>query len=216
MPPVRRTPGQRAGLSRERVVAAARSLAEREGAGALTMRRLAAELGVLPNALYSHVADKSALLDAVLDDVLAEIDAEPRAGETWQEGYVRLMASTRSVLLERPALVGHFLSRPGRGPNARALGERCLSLLDEGGVTGPRAASALQASLVLTIGWAAFESARSADPDPAARRRAGEAAFAGDDDLPRVRARATDLARPPGAEEFEEALRWLLAGLAAG
>ena len=211
--PSNRTPGQRAGLSRERVVEAARALAEREGAGALTMRRLADELGVLPNALYSHVADKTALLDAVLDATLDEVDAAPRRGERWDDAYVRLMASTRDVLLARPALVGHYLSRPGRGPNARRLGERCLELLERGGITGARAASGLQITLVYTIGWAGFEVGRATDPDPGARRRAGEEAFAADDGLPRLRAAAADLARPPGAEDFETGLRWLLAGL---
>ena len=209
----RRTPGQRAGLSRERVVAAARALAEREGTGALTMRRVATELGVLPNALYSHVEDKIALLDAVLDAVLTEVDAAPRVGEPWEDGYVRVMASTRAVLLARPQLVAHYLSRPGRGPNARRLGERCLELLEQGGITGARAATALQVTLVLTLGWAGFEVGRANEPDPAQRRRLSEQVFAGAEGLPRLQAAAAELARAPTSEHFEAGLRWLLAGL---
>jgi TetR/AcrR family tetracycline transcriptional repressor len=209
-----RSPGQRAGLSRERVVAAARALAEREGGNAMTMRRVAAELGVLPNALYSHVEDKTALLDAVLDAVMAEIDGAPRAGEAWEDGYVRVMASTRAVLLARPALVAHFLVRPGRGPNARRLGERCLELLEQGGITGERAAAALQVTLVFTLGWAGFEVGRATESDPAQRRRLSEQVFAGAEGLPRLQAAAAELARAPTGEHFEAGLRWLLAGLA--
>ena len=216
MTPAHRSPGQRAGLTRDRVVAAARALAEREGAQTLTMRRVAAELGVLPNALYSHVADKTALLDAVLDAVMAEIDGTARRGESWQEGYVRVMASTRAVLLARPGLVAHFLVRPGRGPNARRLGERCLELLEQGGITGERAATGLQVTLVFTLGWAGFEVGRATEPDSAARRQTSEQAFAGDAEHPRLRAAAADLARPPTAGDFETGLRWLLAGLARG
>ena len=73
--PPRRGAGQRAGLSRETVLTAARRIADDEGVDRLTMRRLAGELGVMPNALYTYIPDKEALLDALLDDLLAGIDA---------------------------------------------------------------------------------------------------------------------------------------------
>ena len=59
----RRGAGQRAGLSRGPVLEAARRIAEKE-VDRLTMRRLAAELGVMPNALYTYFSHKEALLDA--------------------------------------------------------------------------------------------------------------------------------------------------------
>ena len=62
-------------LSRERVLAAAVALADAEGIQALTMRRLAADLGVEAMSLYYHLPDKEALLDGVVETVLAEIDA---------------------------------------------------------------------------------------------------------------------------------------------
>ena len=58
--------GMRAGLPDD-VLVAAREVAEQDGIDGLTMRRLAAALGVAPNTLYSHFADKAALIDAVLD-----------------------------------------------------------------------------------------------------------------------------------------------------
>ena len=70
----RRSPGTRAGLTADAVLAAGRELVEREGVDALTMRRLAETLGVAPNTLYSYFPDKAALLDALLDSLLAEID----------------------------------------------------------------------------------------------------------------------------------------------
>ncbi|MBD0283747.1 MAG: helix-turn-helix transcriptional regulator, partial [Thermoleophilaceae bacterium] len=57
-----RAPGQRAGLSRDRVLAAAHELLADGGLDALTMRALAERLGVRPNALYSHVASKTELI----------------------------------------------------------------------------------------------------------------------------------------------------------
>src|SRR5215216_3902704 len=84
--PSRRGAGQRAGLSRELVLAAARRIADEEGVDRLTMRRLAAELGVLPNALYTYVPDKEALLDALLDALLGDVDAGDPAEGDWCGG----------------------------------------------------------------------------------------------------------------------------------
>ena len=57
-----RGPGERAGLDLGAVLGAARQLSEREGPESLTMRRLARQMGVAPNALYSYFPDKAALL----------------------------------------------------------------------------------------------------------------------------------------------------------
>src|SRR6478752_8566029 len=61
-------------LSRDRVLAAAVVLADQVGIEALSMRRLAQELGVVPMALYKHVANKEELLDGMVDALVSEID----------------------------------------------------------------------------------------------------------------------------------------------
>ena len=80
-----RSPGQRAGLTYAAVLAAARELLAEGGLPALSMRSLANRLGVAPNALYSHVGSKTALLDDLLDDLLALVAApNPHdAGPGW-------------------------------------------------------------------------------------------------------------------------------------
>ena len=108
--------GQRAGLTRAAVLRAARRIADEEGVDRLTMRRLAAELGVMPNALYTYVPDKEGLLDALIDDLLAGVDTgEPAEGD-WRDGLVRVMDSSRRLLLAHPRLVPVFLARPASGP----------------------------------------------------------------------------------------------------
>ena len=180
-----RVPGQRAGLTHAHVVAEARALIEAEGFDALTMRALARRLGVAPNALYSHVATKTALVDAVLDDVLVAVRAPAPGRRDWQGGLRRMMASTHAVLLEHPDLVPLYLARQGaRGPNAQRLGEIMLALLARGGLTGVRAQEAQRALIVHAIGSAAFASG-SGPP------------------------------RAELVRTFERGLEWLLAGIAA-
>lgn len=152
-----RSRGQRAGLTRPQILAAARELLAELGLPALTMRRLAQRLGVSPNALYSHIESKTALVDHVLDDVLAEVQVPDVAKAIPTAGLHVLMASTYDVLLAHPTLVPLYLARQGaRGPNARHLGDVVLALLARAEVDGPRAREALRVLIVYTIGFAAF------------------------------------------------------------
>ncbi|MDQ3931645.1 MAG: TetR/AcrR family transcriptional regulator [Actinomycetota bacterium] len=160
-----RTPGQRAGLTRAAVLAGARDLLAERGLEALTMRTLAARLGVRPNALYSHVTSKSALLDDLLDELLAEVEAPPPDLDNPSAGLHRLMASTYDVLLTHPDLVPLYLARRGaRGPNAQRLGDIMLALLARAGVTGDDAREARRVLIVYTIGFAAFVTSPPLEP----------------------------------------------------
>src|SRR4029450_8433600 len=79
-------PDRRHQLTRGRVVAEALAVIAQDGVQDLTMRRLAARLGVVPGALYHHVRNKERLHDLVLDNVLAEVDfnIDPSLGWTAQ------------------------------------------------------------------------------------------------------------------------------------
>jgi TetR/AcrR family transcriptional regulator, tetracycline repressor protein len=206
--------GQRAGLTRAAVLRAARRIADEEGVERLTMRRLAAELGVMPNALYTYVPDKEGLLDALIDDLLAGVDTGETAAD-WREGLVRVMDSSRRLLLAHPRLVPVFLGRPGLGPNAARLGEITFALLRRGGVEGERAVEAFWVLLIYSLGFAAFQATRL--PHDPARAARAEATFAGlpEDEFPEMRRLARDLAGPTTDRQFDTGLRWLLDGIAA-
>jgi AcrR family transcriptional regulator len=195
------------------VIAAAREIAEREGADGLSLRRLASALGVAPNAIYSHVPSKTALLDEVLEDIRGDIEIPDLETGDWRDALVALMTSSRRVVAAHPTLIPLFLGRPARGRNGRRLGEAALALLERGAIEGERAVEALRALLVFTLGFAAFEAPRRDDPDPEGRRAASEAAFAADAELPRTRAAAPVLARNADDRTFERGLRWLIAGI---
>jgi TetR/AcrR family tetracycline transcriptional repressor len=211
-----RRPGERAGLARQAVLDAARALSAREGLEGLSMRRLADRLGVAPNALYSHFADKSDLIDALLDGLLVDVEVPlaARGGGDWREGLSALMAATRRHLLAHPHLIPLYLSRPARGPNAIHLGELTLALLARAGLRGEAAVDALRVLLIYTFGFAAQEAPRRADPAPGERAARSEAAFRAATVGPHMRELAAPLARHPGDATFHTGLDWLLEGIA--
>jgi AcrR family transcriptional regulator len=90
-------------LSRERIVDVALQIAEREGPEALSMRRIAAELGTGAMSLYNHVPDKAALLAAVAERVLAEVELPE--GASWRETTRVWATSLRAALLAHRAVV---------------------------------------------------------------------------------------------------------------
>lgn len=187
-----RSPGQRAGLTRDDVLAAAHEILAARGFDGLTMRALAQQLGVAPNAVYSHVANKTALIDELLDDLLGHVEAPDAASVPPLDALHALMVSTFDVLLAHPALVALYLGRQGaRGPNAQGLGEVMLTQLGRAGVQGEHARRARRVLIVHTIGFAAFAVQPTLEPDAP---------------VPLTRREITD--------SFATGLRWLLTGIA--
>ena len=172
-----RTPGERAGLTRAAIITTAReSLADR-GARGLSIRAVAARLGVAPNALYSHVEGKAALVDAVLDDLIGAIPL-PDPALTPRDGLVAIMRDSFDALVRHPDLVALSLARQGSGgANAWRLGDRMLELFAEAGVPDAAARDGLRVLLVHMMGCAAFATQYDAElgtvpPHPVASVRA--------------------------------------------
>ena len=93
--------GRRAPLSRDRVLRAAVALADDAGIDSVSMRRLAQDLGVVPMALYKHVANKEELLDGMVDVIVGEIDP-PAHGADWKDAIrQRILSARRSLLRHR-------------------------------------------------------------------------------------------------------------------
>ena len=104
-----------AGLSKQRVVAEAIRLADREGVHGLSMRRLAGALGAGAMSLYHYVASKEELLDAMVDVVFEEIELPPE-GTDWQTAMRRRAESARHVFARHPWAIGLMESRTSPGP----------------------------------------------------------------------------------------------------
>jgi AcrR family transcriptional regulator len=126
-PPPKRTP-----LSRERILRAAITLADARGAEELTMRKLAKELGVEAMSLYNHVANKTDLLDGMVDIVFGEIDA-PAAGGDWKAELRKRAASTREALNRHRWAIGEMEGRTTHGPNNLHIHNAVLGCLRAAG-----------------------------------------------------------------------------------
>lgn len=111
----RRQVASHSALSKQRVVAEAVRLADREGVDGLSMRRLADALGAGAMSLYHYVANKEELLDAMIDLVFEEIELPPE-GTDWQTAMRRRSASARQVLARHPWANGLMESRTSPGP----------------------------------------------------------------------------------------------------
>ncbi len=100
-------------LTRERILEAALSLADGEGIEALSMRRLAKELGVDPMAIYHHLPNKRALLSALIEEIFSEMRV-PGSVETgsWRERVRAWACAFRDVARAHPKLVPHLATYP--------------------------------------------------------------------------------------------------------
>jgi AcrR family transcriptional regulator len=148
-------------LTRERVVEEALAVIAHDGANALTMRRLAARLGVVPGALYNHVRNKQQLHDLVLDGVLAEVDLDLDPALGWTEQLKLLAHRLRRVLEAHPGVAGILKTRDPLGPNSLALAEAFLGPLQTAGFADREAGLAFFLLVDYTIGFAVSSPATS-------------------------------------------------------
>jgi AcrR family transcriptional regulator len=119
-------------LSRERVLRAAVTLADEGGIDALSMRRLAKELGVEAMSLYNHVANKDDILDGIVDIAMGEIEI-PSDDTDWKASIRQSAISAYEALVRHPWACSLMMSKP-RISNARMLWmEGVLRTLREAG-----------------------------------------------------------------------------------
>jgi AcrR family transcriptional regulator len=163
-PPDDRDSGRRP-LTRERVVAEALAVISTEGAQALSMRAIAARLGVVPGALYRHVRSKEQLYDLVLDAVLAEVDCQADPGAPWASQVGALARRLRAVLENHPGIAALLKARDPVSPASLAVAEAFLAPLCAAGLPGRRAVLAFRLVYDYTVGFAL------GDPTSPAERR---------------------------------------------
>jgi AcrR family transcriptional regulator len=173
MHPVREENRRRA-LTRDHVVAEALAVIAADGVDALSMRVLAARLGVVPGALYRHVRGKEQLHDLLLDGVLAEVDHGVDDRLAWTERVKALAHRLRTVLEAHPGVAGLLKTRDPLGPHSLALAEAFLAALHAGGLSGRQTGLAFCLVYDYTLGFALSDPTSVNEQrvqDPATRNR---------------------------------------------
>jgi TetR/AcrR family transcriptional regulator, tetracycline repressor protein len=145
---------RRRALTRDRVVAEALAIISAGGAAALSMRALAARLGVVPAALYRHVRSKEQLYDLVLDRVLAEVGCQADPALPWTGQVPALARRLRAVLEDHPGIAALLQTRDPISPASLALAEAFLAPLRAAGLPGRQAALAFRLIYDYTLGFA--------------------------------------------------------------
>ncbi len=134
-----REPQPRLPLTRRRILGAAIELADAEGIAAVTMRRVARQLGVEAMSLYHHVANKEDLLDGMVDEIVRKIEDElgvftVEKGTTgWQQKLRHMMLTARRVMLRHPWAPAVIETRTKMPPSLIRYFETILGTMIEGG-----------------------------------------------------------------------------------
>ena len=146
----------RSSLTAEGIFRAALRLVDDEGLDALTMRRLAADLGVAPMSLYSHVPDKDRLLLGVVNLATREIRLPDRDTEPW-EALKTITREFRRVALEHPNLVPLIVRQPPTGSEGLHTLEMALDALRRVGMEATTTARAYRVMASFAIGFVSLE-----------------------------------------------------------
>jgi AcrR family transcriptional regulator len=205
--------GRPAERSRAELTAAAIGIADREGLAALSMRRVAAELGTGPATLYRYVANRGDLLDLMANAVASEYELAPASGD-WIADLVGLGRQARSIMLRHPWLPAVVISTPVIGPRAVDLLEHVLDVLSE----HPAGAAAKLEAFALLMAVTATYVQHELSITAAAQQRQGaylrHVAEAGGH--PRIAALLVEAASAPDAarpDQFAAMLARVLSGL---
>lgn len=169
-PPASAQNRQRRALSRDQVVAETLAIISSQGVQALSMRGLAARLGVVPGALYRYVQSKEELYDLALDAVLAEVDPQVDDSLAWTTQVTELAQRLRAALERHPGLASLLKTRDPLSPHSLALAEAFLASLQAAGMPGRQTALAFRLIYDYIAGFSLSE------PSSAGERRVRDAA----------------------------------------
>jgi AcrR family transcriptional regulator len=185
---------QRPGLTRDRVVQEALALAAEQGTDQLTLRPLAARLGVSAPALYRHVDSRGTLLELMLADRLAAVPRVPE-GLDWRATFAGCAQRIWSVYRPCPGLAAESLDGRAATEDTRTEAEQLVGVLVDAGLHRPAA----ERAAVCWVQWAlSFLASVERRPGPGVP-------FA---ELP-------DHRPDPVREVYDQGAGYLLAGLAA-
>ncbi len=217
-----RRPGPRRSLHEDDLLDAALALLDEGGPGAASVRGIAARVGVVPNAVYTYFPDRTAVVRALVDRMLGQVDHDVFAdpARPWRVRVESLALELRQQLAAHPGVVPLVLAGPLDGPHALALHERLLELFADAGLSDVDAARASYLLVTCMVGSVALDVATVQRPGPlpsepdrvAARHQAVMAVSA--ERYPRTTAAAPTVAAYISTDQYLWGVRRLLDGIA--
>jgi TetR/AcrR family tetracycline transcriptional repressor len=162
----RRRPGPRRALTEDEILDAALSLLDEGGVDAASVRGIAARVGVAPNAVYTYFPGKAAVVEALAERLLGEVDHDVFADQNrpWRERVEALALELRERLSAHPGAVPLLIGGPLNGPHALAINEQLLQLLAAAGLDLDDAARAAYLLFAYVLGSVAVEVADARQP----------------------------------------------------
>ena len=204
-------------LSREDIIRAALRTVRAGGYEQLSVRSLAAELGVAPMSLYRHVRDKDDLLDEVVDRLLARVWRPGADPADWRGWIGEAANKLRHFLVAQPAALHVYLNHPVVSPAAAARMDAAMDVLRRALGDDHSAQRAYAAVHTYTVGFATLEASRSRWQPPEEDKTPGAVAGAGRGAGRRPVSESPDLIHRLAAyttpDQFRQGLDYLLDGI---
>ena len=145
-------------LDRDEILGAAIALVDRQGLAALNMRALASDLGVGTMSLYHHVPNREALLDGVVEVMMADIELPDPASGPWDQRASRMARSLRAVAMRHPNCVPLLVTRPFSTSGSLGPCEAAFAVLSEAGLDPEHALVAFRTIVAYVLGFVVMES----------------------------------------------------------
>jgi AcrR family transcriptional regulator len=202
-------------LTRDRIVRTATELIEREGSEALSMRRVAAELGVAVMSLYNHVPSKAALLDAVAERILGDMIVADDPAADWTERARSLVHAFRKVARDHPRSITLVMTRKVDAPSGLRPVEHALAIAADAGFDGRTSVRIMRALLAYAVGAQMREVGAAKMLDYLPKDRENPFDFLDPAEFPHVVALQQDLLSHDPETDFEFGLGLLIAALEA-
>lgn len=157
--PMGRRTGRPRAVTEQAILDAALSQLDAGGPAAVSVRGIAAQVGIAPNAVYTYFPSKAAVLRALVERFLGDVNHDRFIDRQlpWRQRVETLALELRTHLVAHPGAVQLLLGRPMDGPNALALRESLSEVLADGGSTPADAARASYVLLVFIFGAIALE-----------------------------------------------------------
>jgi AcrR family transcriptional regulator len=139
-----------AGLTRERILETAVRLADRDGPDAVTLRKIAAELGVHVTSLYNHVPTRDAVTDGIVELLLDEAKL-PTTPVAWDDWIRQFVDGVTGIAATHPGAFHALQQGPVQGARATASFEVAMAALSEAGFSATDAFAAVKAASYLAL-----------------------------------------------------------------